>query len=127
MSRARSARAFDAVNLWGYFAPMSQNVQASHILLMYAGSQRSTATRTKEQAQQQIQQIKSQIDGGADFAELARAHSDCPSKSRGGDLGSFGRGQMVKAFEEAAFSMPVGAVSGIIETPFGYHVIKRTG
>ncbi len=105
---------------------MSDQVQASHILLMYAGSQRSSASRSKEQAQQQIQELKTQIDGGADFASLARANSDCPSKAKGGDLGHFGRGQMVKAFEEAAFSMPVGAVSAIVETPFGYHIIKRT-
>jgi parvulin-like peptidyl-prolyl isomerase len=105
---------------------MSEQVRASHILLMYAGSQRSSATRTKEQAQQQIQQLKTQIDGGADFADLARANSDCPSKNKGGDLGNFGRGQMVKPFETAAFGMPVGSVSGVVETEFGYHLIKRT-
>lgn len=105
---------------------MSDKVQASHILLMYAGSERSTATRTKEQAHQQIHELKSHIDAGEDFAELAGANSDCPSKARGGDLGSFGRGQMVAAFEQAAFALPVGAVSAVIETPFGYHVVKRT-
>lgn len=105
---------------------MSEQVRASHILLMYAGSERSRATRTKEQAQQQIQQLKSQIDGGADFADLARANSDCPSSAKGGDLGNFGRKQMVKPFEDAAFGMPVGSVSGVVETEFGYHIIKRT-
>ncbi len=106
---------------------MSDQVQASHILLMYAGSQRSSATRTQEQAQQQIQELKTQIDGGADFAALARASSDCPSKAKGGDLGKFGRGSMVKPFEDATFAMAVGGVSGVVETPFGYHIIKRTG
>jgi parvulin-like peptidyl-prolyl isomerase len=94
---------------------------------MYAGSSRSTATRTKQQAQQQIEQLKTQIDGGADFAQLAQQHSDCPSGKRGGDLGSFGRGQMVGPFEQAAFGMPVGSTSGVVETDFGYHIIRRTG
>lgn len=94
---------------------------------MYAGSARSTATRTQAEAQSQIQAIKAQIDGGADFAELARKHSDCPSGKSGGDLGSFGRGQMVGPFEQAAFGLPVGGTSGIVETQFGYHVIRRTG
>jgi peptidyl-prolyl cis-trans isomerase C len=105
---------------------MSQ-VRASHILLMYQGSQKSSATRSQDDAQTQIQQLKQQIDTGADFAELAKQHSDCPSKKKGGDLGTFGPGQMVKAFEESAFGMDVGNVSDVVETPFGYHIIKRTG
>ncbi|HWO09166.1 MAG TPA: peptidylprolyl isomerase [Polyangiaceae bacterium] len=106
---------------------MAEQVRASHILLMYAGSSRSSATRSKEQALSQIEALKAQLDGGADFAELARQHSDCPSKSRGGDLGSFGKGQMVKAFEVTAFGLGVGESSGVVETDFGYHLIKRTG
>jgi len=102
------------------------SVRASHILLMYAGSSRSSASRSKEQAAQQIAAIAAQVQGGADFAELARAHSDCPSKAKGGDLGTFGPGQMVKAFEDAAFNMAVGGVSGVVETEFGYHLIRRT-
>ena len=94
---------------------------------MYAGSTRSTATRSKEQALQQINEIKAKIDAGADFGEIAKAHSDCPSGKRGGDLGSFGRGQMVGPFEQTTFGMPVGATSGVVETDFGYHVIRRTG
>ena len=105
---------------------MSQ-VRASHILLMYQGSQRSSATRSKAEAQTQIQQLKTQLDAGEDFAALARQHSDCPSSAKGGDLGTFGRGQMVKAFEDTAFSLQVGATSGVVETPFGYHIIQRTG
>jgi peptidyl-prolyl cis-trans isomerase C len=106
---------------------MSEQVRASHILLMYAGSERSTASRGKEEAQQQIGQIKAQVDGGADFGQLAQKHSDCPSGQKGGDLGMFGRGQMVGPFEDAAFSLPVGGTSGIVETPFGYHIVRRTG
>ena len=106
---------------------MADQVRASHILLMYAGSARSTATRSQQEAQQQIAGLKAQLDGGADFADLARQHSDCPSGQKGGDLGPFGRGQMVGPFEEATFSMPVGGTSGIVETDFGYHIIRRTG
>jgi len=94
---------------------------------MYAGSMRSSSSRTKDEAQTQIQGLKSELDGGADFAALAKQHSDCPSGKSGGDLGAFGRGQMVKEFEETAFELGVGATSGVVETPFGYHIIKRTG
>lgn len=106
---------------------MPDRVQASHILLMYAGSMRSSATRSKAEASQAIADLKSQLDGGADFAALAREHSDCPSSRRGGDLGVFGSGQMVPAFEEAAFGLAVGDTSGVVETPFGFHLIHRTG
>jgi parvulin-like peptidyl-prolyl isomerase len=105
---------------------MAETVRASHILLMYQGSDRSTATRSKAEASTQIAQLKAQIDGGASFADLARQHSDCPSSRSGGDLGQFGRGQMVKAFEDTTFALPVGGVSGIVETQFGYHIIQRT-
>lgn len=106
---------------------MAEQINASHILLMYAGSERSSATRSQEEAQTQIADIEKQLQGGADFAALAREHSDCGSAAAGGDLGGFGRGQMVKAFEEAAFGLDVGATSSVIETPFGYHIIHRTG
>jgi parvulin-like peptidyl-prolyl isomerase len=106
---------------------MSGTVSASHILLMYAGSMRSSATRSKDDALAKMNDLKAQIDGGADFAELAQKHSDCPSGRDGGDLGIFGKGQMVKEFEEAAFGLEVGATSDVVETDFGYHLIQRTG
>lgn len=106
---------------------MSAQVAASHILLMYAGSQRSSATRSKEEAQSQIEDLKTRLEEGADFGELASAHSDCPSGQSGGDLGSFGRGMMVPEFENAAFALEVGGTSEVVETPFGYHLIHRTG
>ncbi|MCG8425709.1 MAG: peptidylprolyl isomerase [Proteobacteria bacterium] len=106
---------------------MSNQVRASHILLMYQGSMRSSATRSKEDARTHMDQIKSELDSGGSFENLARQHSDCPSGAKGGDLGSFGRGQMVKEFEDTAFALQVGATSDVIETPFGFHLIKRTG
>ena len=106
---------------------MADQIQASHILLMYAGSERSSATRSKEEAQTQIGDIENQLQSGGDFAAIAREHSDCGSAAAGGDLGPFGRGQMVKAFEDAAFGLEVGGTSGVVETPFGYHIIRRTG
>ncbi len=102
-------------------------VQASHILIMHADSQRSSATRTKEEALAEAERIKTELDGGGDFGALAKDHSDCPSGSDGGDLGTFGRGQMVGAFETVAFGLEVGADSDIVETDFGYHLIRRTG
>jgi parvulin-like peptidyl-prolyl isomerase len=106
---------------------MANQVRASHILLMYEGSERSTATRSKEEARQKIQSLTTELADGADFGELARAHSDCPSGRSGGDLGRFGRGQMVGPFEDAAFALEVGGTSGVVETAFGYHIICRTG
>lgn len=105
---------------------MADQISASHILLMYAGSERSSATRSKEEAQAQIVDIEKQLQDGADLAALAREHSDCGSAAAGGDLGTFGRGQMVKTFEDAAFGLEVGGTSGVVETVFGYHIIHRT-
>lgn len=126
-ARLRRPRFRDIVRLPAGENEMADQVRASHILLMYRGSSRSSATRSKEDASTSIASLKAQIDSGADFAELARAHSDCPSSAKGGDLGSFGRGQMVRAFEDAAYSLPVGGTSDVVETQFGYHIIRRTG
>ncbi len=105
---------------------MADTVGASHILLMYEGSMRSTATRSKDEALTEMKQIKGELDGGADFAILAAQHSDCPSGAKGGELGAFGRGQMVPEFDAVAFDLEVGGVSDVFETPFGYHLIHRT-
>ncbi len=70
--------------------------------------------------------LKKQIDGGADFAELAKEHSTCPSGAKGGALGTFGPGQMVKEFDEVVFSAPIGEVQGPVKTQFGYHLLEVT-
>ena len=105
---------------------MADQIQASHILLMWDGSLRTTATRSQDEAKQKIATIKAEIEGGLSFEEAARQHSDCPSSSQGGDLGSFGRGMMVPEFEDVAFTLEVGTTSDVVETDFGYHLIMRT-
>jgi peptidyl-prolyl cis-trans isomerase C len=90
---------------------MTDTVRASHILVG---------------TEQEATQLLEQINAGTDFATLAQSHSKCPSGRQGGDLNFFGRGQMVKTFEDAAFNTPIGSVSGLVQTQFGYHIIKRT-
>ena len=72
------------------------------------------------------EELKTKIADGEDFAEVARAHSTCPSKSQGGDLGEFGPGQMVKEFDTVVFSAPVNEVQGPVKTQFGYHLLEVT-
>jgi len=70
--------------------------------------------------------LKQQIEDGADFADIARDNSSCPSGKTGGDLGEFGPGQMVKEFDEVVFSGEVGVVHGPVKTQFGYHLLEIT-
>ena len=96
-------------------------VKASHILIKVdAGADDAK----KAEARKKIEMVQQKIKAGGDFAELAKEYSEGPSNTRGGDLGLFRRGQMVKPFEDAAFAMKPNEVSDIIETRFGYHIIK---
>ncbi len=70
--------------------------------------------------------LKKQIEGGSDFAEIAKKHSTCPSGSTGGDLGEFGPGQMVPEFDKVVFEEEVGKVHGPVQTQFGYHLLEIT-
>ncbi len=70
--------------------------------------------------------LKTEIEGGADFAALAAQHSDCPSGKQGGDLGEFSPGQMVREFDEVVFSADVGTLQGPVKTQFGFHLIEVT-
>lgn len=87
------------------------NISASHILV---------------EQEYLAQDVLKKLAEGNSFESLAKAFSKCPSGEDGGDLGSFGKGQMVPAFQDAAFALKVGEVSPIVRTQFGYHIIKRT-
>jgi len=87
---------------------------------------RARARHILVDSRETCQQLKDEIEAGADFADLARDHSSCPSGSKGGDLGEFGRGAMVKEFDEVVFSAPVGEVQGPVKTDFGYHLLEVT-
>jgi peptidyl-prolyl cis-trans isomerase C len=87
---------------------------------------RATARHILVDSEEQCNQLKSEIEAGTDFAEAAKKHSTCPSGGEGGDLGSFGRGQMVPEFDTAVFTGEVGVVQGPIKTQFGYHLLEVT-
>ncbi len=89
---------------------MADRVHCAHILV-----------RTEQEAKG----VSEQLSKGASFSKLATEKSMCPSKKRGGDLGTFGRGQMVREFEVAAFSLNKGQISQPVKTKFGWHIIKR--
>jgi hypothetical protein len=106
-----------------------EEVQASHILISYKGADRADAdiSISKEEAKAEAERIRKLIvDDGKDFAEMAKEHSDGPSSTKGGDLGKFKFEVMAKPFSEAAFALGINEVSEVVETGFGYHVIKRT-
>jgi peptidyl-prolyl cis-trans isomerase C len=100
-----------------------ESVKASHILI---GVDSAASADDKKKAREKADKLKKELAGGADFATLAKGNSTCPSSQQGGDLGSFGKGQMVPAFEKAAFALKPGEVSDVVETQFGYHIIKLT-
>lgn len=101
-----------------------ERVRASHVLI---DTRKMKTDAELEGAKQKIEDIKKEIDNGADFAEMAKKYSDCPSAEKGGDINFFQRkGSMVEEFAKVAFSMEVGEVSEPVKTPFGYHIIKVT-
>ncbi|MZH02824.1 MAG: peptidylprolyl isomerase [Nitrospinae bacterium] len=86
----------------------------------------ATARHILVKSKEACEDLKKQIEGGADFGDLAREHSECPSGRDGGGLGSFGPGQMVPEFDTVVFNEEVGAVHGPVQTSFGYHLIEIT-
>jgi peptidyl-prolyl cis-trans isomerase C len=101
-------------------------VRASHILITPKPEPGADPNKAKADAKKTAEDLLKQIKGGADFADLAKKNSSCPSAAKGGDLDWFGKGRMVPEFDKAAFAMKVGEVSDIVETQFGYHIIKLT-
>ena len=87
---------------------------------------KATARHILVSTAEECEQLKAQIEGGEDFAEIAAKHSQCPSGQSGGDLGEFGPGQMVQEFDEVVFSAEVGKTHGPVQTQFGYHLIQIT-
>jgi peptidyl-prolyl cis-trans isomerase C len=100
-----------------------ERVKARHILVAFAANDDDAAKKVKKE---KVEKIRQQLVDGGDFEALAKESSDCPSKQKGGDLGTFARGQMVPPFEDAAFTQKVGAIGSIVETQFGYHIIQVT-
>lgn len=103
-----------------------EEVRASHILIKFDTTDSADPNAAKAKARAKIEGLLKQIKDGADFAELAKANSVCPSAPDGGDLGFFPRGKTTPPFEKVAFALPVGQVSDIVETEYGYHIIKVT-
>lgn len=105
-----------------------EKVHTRHILIRYAGARNAgeDITRTRVEARQLADRLRAQATSSDhDFAELARQHSEDGSAERGGDLGSLGRGRLQPAYEDAAFALTPGQVSGVVETEFGFHIIQR--
>jgi parvulin-like peptidyl-prolyl isomerase len=97
-----------------------KKVQASHVLAKFKAGD----VEAEKKAKTKIELAKAKLDGGADFAAVAKEFSDDGSAAKGGDLGMFGPGRMVKAFEEAAFALKAGGTSDVVTSRFGYHIIK---
>jgi peptidyl-prolyl cis-trans isomerase C len=102
---------------------MPERTRASHILV--SADQKATPEE-KKKAKEKAAAARKRVAAGEDFATVAKTESNCPSASKGGDLGYFGKGQMVPEFEKAAAALKLGELSDVVETPFGYHVIKVT-
>ncbi len=100
---------------------LPERVHARHILIAVA---KTDDDKVKADKKAKAEDVRAKLVGGADFAQLANMYSDCPSKKYGGDLGTFPRGQMVKAFEDATFSQKVKETGPVVQTDFGYHIIQ---
>lgn len=98
-----------------------EQINTAHILVKL---EEGVSEKEDKAALEKIQGLLKQIKGGGDFSGLAKENSDCPSNSKGGELGYFSRGQMIPEFEEAAFKLKIGEVSSVVKTKFGYHIIK---
>ena len=119
------AKSYYAENKDRFVTP--EQVRASHILIKPKTTEPGVdPNQAKAQARARAQALLDQIKAGADFEEAAKAHSDCRSSAKGGDLGFFGKGDMEAPFEKVAFELTPGQVSDIVQTTSGYHIVKVT-
>lgn len=102
-------------------------IKASHLIVTWAGAERAPAGvgRSKEEAKARAEAAVAKLQGGAAWTDVVREFSDGPAKDDAGDLGWFGRGQLAPALDNAAFDLDIGATSGVVETPRGYHILRR--
>ncbi|EPY49878.1 peptidyl-prolyl cis-trans isomerase Pin1 [Schizosaccharomyces cryophilus OY26] len=124
---------FSVPNSTGLETPSSPKIRVSHLLVKHKESRRPSSwreehiTRTKEEAWDRIHHFENLLkEGVVNINDLAMQESDCSSARRGGDLGFFGRNEMQKPFEDAAFALQPGELSHVVETNSGYHLIQRT-
>ncbi len=113
------ARAFYDSHPEAFVTP--EQVRARHILIQ---ADSEAGEEDGQEAIRSLQKIREEAEAGKDFGDLAKEHSQCPSKEKGGDLGYFPRGKMAKPFEDAAFALKPGEMSGVVRTQFGHHLIK---
>jgi NIMA-interacting peptidyl-prolyl cis-trans isomerase 1 len=109
-------------------ATVPDAIAAQHVLVAYKGAEKApkSVTRTKAEAKKRAEEVAAKAKAGADFSALVAEYSDDPAAGeRQGSLGKFKRESKAKAFSDAAFALAVGESSGAVETPFGFHVIKR--
>ncbi|KAF2015386.1 rotamase-domain-containing protein [Aaosphaeria arxii CBS 175.79] len=127
MAAHHSTKGISTSNLSG----TEGKIRAAHLLVKHNGSRRPASwrepkiTRSLDEARDRIKGFQDQISSGASLSELATTESDCSSARKGGDLGFFGRNDMQKEFEEAAFGLQPGEISGVVQTASGLHLIQR--
>jgi hypothetical protein len=103
-----------------------EEIDVAHLVVGFAGATRSDATRTRDEARARVAEARAAIDAGAPWEDVVRRYSEDATVRRGGSLGVVARGQLVPEFEDVAFSLQPGQVSDVVETPYGWHLIRRS-
>jgi peptidyl-prolyl cis-trans isomerase C len=111
---------------WKHGNPLIEVCSLTHLEGVKLIMAQATARHILVSTEAKCNELKTAIEGGADFAQIAKDNSSCPSSRDGGNLGSFGPGQMVKEFDTVVFSAPINVVQGPVKTQFGYHLLEVT-